>query len=67
MTKLHSFYKVMGLFLIGLVYIYFDRTLKNRCKRSIKYFKMIPKDIVCTMKITTFMKKNKVLNKFDIL
>ncbi len=28
---------------------------------------MIPKDIVCTMKITTFMKKNKVLNKFDIL
>ncbi len=60
-------YKGLGLIAALIVYLMCDRSLKSRCKKTIKYFRIIPKEIMCSIKLTTFMRKHKVLNKFDIL
>lgn len=50
-----------------MVYVLYNKKLRKRCKRSIDYFKFIPKELMCTMKITSYMRKNEILSQFDIL
>lgn len=66
-TKIKIFYRMGSLFILLVVYGIYNESLKKRCKRSIDYFKMIPKDVMCTMKVTSFMRKNEILSQFDIL
>lgn len=60
-------YKMAAMVIILVFYFFFDYNLKKRCKRSIDYFRTIPKELMCTMKVTAYMRKNETLNKFDIL
>jgi hypothetical protein len=60
-------YKSIGMLLAIILYVFCDRSLAKRCKRAIKYLKFIPKEVMCSTKLTTFMRKQKVLSKFDIL
>ncbi len=66
-TREKIVYKSIGMLLAIVLYFFCDRSLGKRCKRVIKYFKIIPKEVMCSTKLTTFMRKQKVLSKFDIL
>ena len=66
-TEIKIFYRMGSLFILLVVYGVYNESLKKRCKRSIDYFRMIPKDVMCTMKVTSFMRKNEILSRFDIL
>lgn len=56
-----------ALMILLIIYAIYNDNLKKRCKRSIDYFRMIPKEMMCTMKVTTYMRKNEILSQFDIL
>ena len=66
-TKLKIVHKSIEMLVALILYFVCDRSLRNRCKRAIKYFRIVPKEVMCSTKLTTFMRKQKVLSKFDIL
>jgi hypothetical protein len=66
-TKEKILIKVLGLVIMLICYIWYDSSLKKRCKRAIKLFRIIPKELMCSMKITTYMRKHNSLKMLDIL
>lgn len=58
---------MIGLIIVLIAYYLFDKRFKARCRKAIQYFRIIPKKIMCSMKMTTFMRKNNVLTKLEIL
>lgn len=61
--KIQTVIKVIGLIIVAVVYYIFDKRLKNRCRKAIQYFRIIPKKIMCSIKMTSFIRKNNILSK----
>lgn len=49
------------------VFWWYNQKLKDKCKMTIRYFKIVPKSIMNKMKMTNYMRKNDLLKKFAIL
>jgi len=60
-------YKMIGLIVLCIWYIYWAIQTKNRCRLGIRYFQIIPKDILCDIRVSTYLRKNHILNKLTIL
>lgn len=58
---------MFGLVCSLIIYILYTMYLRKRSKIALKFVKMIPKNILCNMKMTSYLRKHKVLNKLDIL
>jgi len=59
--------KLTGLLVVCAIYLVYMHYLKKRCRVAMQFFGMIPKNIMCSMKMTSFLRRNKILNKLDIL
>jgi hypothetical protein len=66
-SKLLAYLKIVGLLVVVAIYLVYRHYLKKRCRVAIQFFGMIPNNIMCSMKMTSFLRKNKILNKLDIL
>jgi hypothetical protein len=60
-------YKMVGIVIFIVLYIWYSIRLRNRCRVGVGYLKIIPRDLMYDIKVTLFMKKNDFLNKVTIL
>lgn len=61
--KIRTVIKMIGMIIVAVIYYIFDERLKRRCRKAIQYFRIIPKKIMCSMKMTSFIRKNNILSK----
>lgn len=61
--KIQTTLKIIGLIIVAIIYYIFDERLKNRCRKAIQYFRIIPKKIMCSIRMTSFIRKNNILSK----
>lgn len=58
---------MLTLIVVLIGYTYWNYTMSKRSQMAIRYFKIIPKKLMCNSKITSYMRKNNTLSNFDIL
>lgn len=66
-VKIYSVMKCVGLLGVMVMYYLYYKELSRKCLLAVKYFTIIPKNLMSTMRLTTFLRRNDVLDKLDIL
>ncbi len=66
-NKRISIYKCLGLVWVGIAFMLYERKLRKKCKLSIRQIRSIPKGMMFRMKMTSYLRKHKILDQTDIL
>ncbi len=45
-------YKIAGLIILSIMYIKYSRYLRQRCRMGLQFFGMVPRNIMCSLKMT---------------
>ncbi len=56
-----SVLRCCGLLAVGVMYYFYYMELSKKCMLAVKYFTIIPKTVMGSMKLGTFLRKNNVL------